>query len=155
MSPLPRSEGKCSLFLQRIWELSVLHFRHFFAFSRGSLFPAEGRAGISGGLGGCILVISKNRTLEWLWRAEHSIPWESRVDLGSVLGMTAGLHPHLMGLHHLTQPGITQQLDSGIYLLYPKKEAKYFHTVSHWESPTPAAKTKCSDLIPTKLCQKL
>lgn len=93
--------------------------------------------------------------MEWPSRAEHPILWESRVDLGSVLGMMAWLHPHLMGFHHPTQLGITLQLDSGIYLLYPKKESKYFHTVSRWESPTQAAKTKCSDLIPTKLCQKL
>lgn len=55
MSSLPRSEGEWSSFLQQIWELSALNFRHLFAFNRESLFLAEGRAGISGGLGGCTL----------------------------------------------------------------------------------------------------
>lgn len=42
--------------------------------------------------------------------------------------MMVGLHPHLMGLYHsprsLAQLGVTEQLDSGIYLLYQKKIVK-------------------------------
>lgn len=71
--------------------------------------------------------------------------------------MLVSLHPHFVGLYHSTQTlsqlGIAEQLDSGIYLLYQKKnkKSKYFNIVSHCESPTHAAKTKCSDLIHTKL----
>lgn len=64
--------------------------------------------------------------MEWLSWAEHPILWESRVDLGSTLGMIPKMILHLLGFHHLTHLGTTQHLHSGIYLLYPKKRVKIF-----------------------------
>lgn len=84
-------------------------------------------------------VISNVRTMECPSRAEHPIFCESRVDSGSIfplprLNRECWFHPHLIGLYRfaqtLAQLGITEQLDSGIYLLY-QRSSQNISTLCH------------------------